>query len=99
MPTEWTVEQRAKAKESRAATIEGRKPVNRDDCSELLRVLNAEVPAKYRGHLQKMMDGSLRAAVTLHCLQCVAYERAEVTECVARHCPLLPFRPYQREAE
>jgi hypothetical protein len=44
-------------------------------------------------------EGSTRAAVTLHCLQCVGYLRSEVTACTSIRCPLWAFRPYQDKNE
>lgn len=72
------------------------KPGNRQDCERLLANLRAEVPAKYRGHVERMAAGSLRAAVNLHCLQCVGYVRSEIAACTSARCPIWPLRPYQR---
>lgn len=79
----------------RTMAQEMRRPVNREECEERLAILEGEVPEKYRGHVEKLKGGSLRAAVTLHCLQCVGYQRVEVRDCSSLRCPLWAFRPYQ----
>jgi len=37
--------------------------------------------------------GSLRAAVTAQCVECMGFEVAAVRECTAPACPLWPYRP------
>ena len=90
-----TTEQREQALATRIANVETRKPVNRPECDELLATLRDQAPASCQGFVDRLADGSQRAAIVLHCLQCVGYERAEVTRCSSRYCPLWPFRPYQ----
>ena len=90
-----TTKQQRQAQEARAFAIEARKPCNRPDCDQLLATLQEQVPPMYRGLVDQLANGSKAAAIKLHCLQCVGYERAEVTRCSSRHCPIWPIRPYQ----
>jgi len=95
----FTNDQRAKATETRAANAEARKPKNREDCVERLALLRSEVPTYYRNLVEQVADGSKAAAVKLNCLQCVGFERAEVTKCTSVQCPMWAFRPYQGKAD
>ena len=56
------------------------------------------VPRAYRGVIQKAFDGvaSPRQAIKAKCLDCGGFMRAEVAHCQVIHCPLWPYRPYQR---
>ena len=40
---------------------------------------------------------SPRVAIKAFCMECVGWNRAEVTECTALACPLWMYRPFQRE--
>ena len=42
-----------------------------------------------------MSGKSKAAALKAKCLDCVNWQRAEVTACEAETCPLHPYRPYQ----
>lgn len=100
MPAELTPEQRARAAATRSTKAAERRPFNRVDCAGLLQVLGQACPKVYQGHVEKMGDGSLRAAVTLKCLECCSWHREAVANCGSSGtCPLWPFRPYQRESE
>ena len=90
-----TTSQREQALATRAANMEALKPRNRPECDQLLATLQAQAPSLYRGLVDQLANGSKAAAIKLHCLQCVGYERAEVARCSSRCCPLWPFRPYQ----
>ena len=41
---------------------------------------------------------SPRAAIKAFCLECVGWQRAEVTRCTAPACPLWSYRPFRKEA-
>jgi hypothetical protein len=45
--------------------------------------------------IAKAESGSLPAAIKLMCLDCTAWQRKEVRDCVIDWCPLYPHRPYQ----
>jgi hypothetical protein len=55
-----------------------------------------QIPKAYRGIYEKALRGkSLRAAVNAQCLECVCWQRKEVTLCTDLDCPLYAVRPYQ----
>ena len=57
-----------------------------------------DMPANYRRTYRDAMSGnSLRAAVKAFCVECVCYQRDEVTLCTAADCPL--YRPYQKRED
>jgi hypothetical protein len=60
-----------------------------------LPALRAEVPAKFRHLVGRVEAGSLPAAVYLKCLECSAWQPAEVRLCAVTGCPLYHWRPYQ----
>jgi len=56
-----------------------------------------DVPIRYRVMYLRAVTGiaAPRAAIKAFCLECVGWERAEVTRCTARACLLYTYRPYQ----
>lgn len=56
-----------------------------------------EAPESVKGCLNRAFskDGSRANAIKAFCLVCVGYERKEVQNCSARHCPLWEYRPFQ----
>lgn len=54
-------------------------------------------PAKYRKLLERAWCQKVapRVAIKLHCLECVGFQRDEVTTCTGYACPLWRYRPYQ----
>jgi hypothetical protein len=60
-----------------------------------LPVLRAEAPPRFRHLVDRAEAGSLRAAVTLKCLDCSHWQTDEVRHCTVTDCPLFPVRPYQ----
>lgn len=58
----------------------------------------AAMPAIYRaGYLKALAGRSPKAAIKAHCLECVGWQRAEVTRCSSLACPLYGYRPFQGE--
>jgi len=57
----------------------------------------ALAPESCKGVLTKAYAGSAspRSAIKAFCLQCVGYERVEVTNCTAFACPLHKYRPFR----
>lgn len=57
-----------------------------------------DAPVSCQGILERAYEGkaSPRAAIKAFCLQCVGYQRQDVTECSAQAYPLWRYRPYQR---
>ena len=53
----------------------------------------------YQGVIKRAYEGraSPRSAIRAMCLQCVGYERSEVTHCSSFACPLHFYRPYQND--
>ena len=56
-----------------------------------------EAPESAKGCLKRAFskDGSRANAIKAFCLVCVGYERLQVKNCSARHCPLWEYRPFQ----
>lgn len=69
------------------------KPKNREEqIAERL----TNMPESWRKTYLKAVGGKNRAAgVKAFCQECVGYERAEVTACTDRGCPLWLYRPYR----
>ena len=61
----------------------------------------ADAPASCRALVRRAYEStaSPRGAIKAFCLQCVGYERKDVTRCTASACPLFAYRPYQKGAE
>lgn len=55
------------------------------------------VPVKVRGIVAQAFEGttSPRQAIKAKCLDCSHYDRAEISLCRVRTCPLWAYRPYQ----
>tara|TARA_Y100000310_G_scaffold308553_1_gene351769 strand:+ start:3735 stop:4328 length:594 start_codon:yes stop_codon:yes gene_type:complete len=60
--------------------------------------LAEKVPERFQPVVDKMRNGSRTAAVKLKCLDCCAYQVAEVKFCTCVACPLWAFRPYKSTA-
>ena len=57
----------------------------------------SQMPRAYRRNYDKAVDGkSLRAAINASCLECVCWQRREVTLCTSLDCPLYAVHPYQK---
>ncbi len=55
------------------------------------------VPARFQPLVDKLINnGSMKAAVHLYCLDCTAYQPAEIKLCTCNDCPLFAFRPYSK---
>jgi hypothetical protein len=53
----------------------------------------------YRATYDRAVSGkSLRAAVNAQCLECVCWQRIEITNCTDLACPLYAYRPYRISA-
>lgn len=54
------------------------------------------VPALYRSVFVRAYGGGSRTAgIKAFCLDCVGFQRSDITNCTALACPLWPYRPYQ----
>ena len=54
-----------------------------------------QMPMSCRGMYKKAIaKKSMRAALNSFCLECVNYQRAEITVCTDKACPLWAYRPY-----
>lgn len=55
-----------------------------------------QIPRAYKATYDKAIKGkSLRAAINAQCLECVCWQRKEITLCTDLACPLYAVRPYQ----
>ena len=56
-----------------------------------------QMPRAYRACYKKSLTGkSLRASINAFCLECVCWQRKEISLCTDLACPLFAVRPYQR---
>jgi hypothetical protein len=60
-----------------------------------LEQLGKQVPERWSNLVEKLKNGSMKAAVTLNCLDCTAYQPKEIKLCTCTSCPLFAFRPYK----
>lgn len=74
------------------AILHGRRD---EDVRRILR--HAEtVPVRYlRLYITAMSERGYKAAVKLHCLECVCWQREELRRCVSVHCVFHRCRPYR----
>jgi hypothetical protein len=56
----------------------------------------AQIPRAYKATYDRAIKGkSLRAAINAQCLECVCWQRKEITLCTDLACSLYTVRPYQ----
>jgi hypothetical protein len=55
------------------------------------------VPERFQPVVNRVVQGSMKAAVNLKCLDCCDYQTMEVKLCECQDCSLWPFRPYQKQ--
>ena len=67
-----------------------------DQCAEVLK--NAPVSARLTVERAFSGKASPRQAIKAHCLTCVDFDRAAITDCRVHRCPLWAYRPFQRAA-
>jgi hypothetical protein len=58
----------------------------------------SQCPTLFTGIFARAYGGaaSPREAIKAKCLECIGFERAEITRCTSWGCPLWPYRPYQK---
>jgi hypothetical protein len=58
----------------------------------------ATIPESAQGHFVAAWAGkcSPRRAIKAQCLECVGFDREEITDCSCWACPLWAFRPFQK---
>lgn len=66
--------------------------------AESFEQMRKSFPAQFLPLIERAAKGSLRAALTLKCLECSAYQRNEVRQCEVFDCPLFPHRPGSNKA-
>jgi len=55
------------------------------------------IPKQYKEIYRKAMGGrSRKMAIKAFCLECVGWDRGEITICTDSGCPLYPYRPYKQ---
>ncbi len=85
---------REKAKEARRARRTRREKMTA--FAQTFAAQRADFPRMALPIIRRAEKGSLPDAIKLKCLDCVAFERKEIRDCVIVSCPLYPHRPYQR---
>ena len=57
----------------------------------------SQMPKLYRpGYLRAVSGmGNAKHAIKAHCLECMGWDRAEITRCTAPACPLYGYCPFQ----
>ena len=56
----------------------------------------ADIPKAYKkNYLTAVQGKSLRACINAQCLECMGWQRKEITLCTYLACPLYAVRPYQ----
>lgn len=60
--------------------------------------LRQKVPERFLPVVDRLENGSMKAGLILHCLDCTGYCVSEIKRCSAgvQMCQLWPFRPYQK---
>ena len=53
-------------------------------------------PERFQPVANRVVNGSMKAAVNLKCLDCCDYQTIEIKLCKCQECSLWPFRPYQK---
>lgn len=90
---ELTPEHKKKLLEGRKNVPGGRrKRVNTDSRHE--QYLRKELP-EHTKLIDRILEGSMKAAIKLKCIDCCCGDREEVRHCTSYGCPLYNFRPYQ----
>ena len=59
-----------------------------------------QIPRLHRANYDKAMSGkSMKAAIKAHCLECMHWQKKEVSHCTSYGCALYPYRPYKTAKE
>ena len=61
----------------------------------VLEAVKEDAPSKLPRFRKAYATLSLRAAIDAKCIDCMAYQQAEVKKCPSNACPLWNVRPYQ----
>lgn len=62
-------------------------------------ILRSRIPETYQGLVDRAAAGSVKARISLNCLQCCSFQREEIRYCSEKGCPMYPLRPYKTEQE
>ena len=55
-----------------------------------------DMPSAYKNNYRKALTGKNRpAAVKSFCLECMGWQRTEVTQCTSVACPLFLYKPFK----
>jgi hypothetical protein len=81
-------------KVSRGVKFE-RSPIIKHSLLQIEAVIKQEQKGRFMPIFERMKAGSMKAAVTLKCLDCSSFQTLEIKHCPCENCPLHPFRPYQ----
>jgi hypothetical protein len=58
--------------------------------------LKEQTPTRWLPVVEKAEAGSLRAAISLKCLDCTCFQPKEIADCRCVECSLFPHRPYKK---
>jgi hypothetical protein len=72
-----------------------KKPEIKAAFKELEKIVKQEQKGRFLPIFNKMVAGSMKAAVKLNCLECSNFQTAEIKYCPCVACPMYAFRPYQ----
>ena len=61
--------------------------------------MRSEYPKVFLPIIDRAEKGSFRAAITLKCLECSGFVRAEARQCTVTNCSLYPHRPGAKDLE
>lgn len=64
--------------------------------SDNIRHMIATTPKAYHNLVHNVEKGCLKSVIFLKCLECMNYNKLEITECVCTDCPNWSFRPFQK---
>ena|SRR3990167_2259786 len=62
---------------------------------DIIEKLKKQYNEKYYKTIDKLVSGSMKAAIKLKCIDCSGHDHQEVKLCALNDCPLYPFRPYR----
>lgn len=64
--------------------------------STTFKELKRQTPTRWLPMVERAEEGSLRAAISLKCLDCTSFQVQEIKDCACVECSLYPHRPYKR---
>lgn len=90
-----TTKTRPMTAEERLAKLKATPRGQRKKKESKLGHLRQVTPTKYHHYIERAEEGSTAARIALKCLDCCAFESAEVRACEIKNCSLYDIRPFQ----